>query len=106
MLYVVDIMINLISSLLLSKNGFKLVFKNEKFILYKNTVFIKEGYLRDDIFKMNIMTIITINEKKNNYNAYSSYLFKFYDMWYDMLGHVNYNFLQRLLNLDLLPSMR
>ena len=28
-------------------------------------------YFSDDLFKMNIITVLTMDEKKNNYNSYS-----------------------------------
>ena len=28
-------------------------------------------YFSDDLFKMNIITVVTMDEKKNNYNSYS-----------------------------------
>jgi len=65
---------------------------------------IGEGSLSDDLFKMNIMTIETMVEKSNN-NIFFSYLLESCDMWYDMLSYVNYNSIQRLINLNLLPTI-
>lgn len=50
------------------------------------------------------MTILTMDKEKENYNTFFLVL-ESYDMCYDRLGHVNYNFIQRLINLDLLLSM-
>ena len=52
----IDIWMNLMFDLLLSENCFKLVSKSR--------MSIREGYLRDDFFKMNVMNIVTMNEKK------------------------------------------
>jgi hypothetical protein len=96
MFLVADIIMNLMSGLLLSKNSSKLVFKSEKFIFSKDKVFIKEGHLSDNLFKINVMTIVTMdnnNNNNNNNNTYSSYLLESCDMWHDKLGHVNYNLL-------------
>lgn len=41
----------------------------------------------------------------NNNNASSFYLLKACDIWHVSLGHVNYNFIQLLINLELLPTM-
>jgi hypothetical protein len=65
---------------------------------------IGEGSFSDDLFKMNIMTIETMVEKSNN-NIFFSYLLESCDMWYDMLSYVNYNSRQRLINLNLLPTI-
>jgi hypothetical protein len=55
------------SGLLLSRNSFKLVFKSDKFVLSISRMFMWERYLSDDIFKMNVITIIIIDEEgKNN----------------------------------------
>ena len=51
----IDIWMNLMFDLLLSENCFKLVSKNR--------MSTREGYLRDDFFKMNVMNIVTMNEK-------------------------------------------
>jgi hypothetical protein len=103
-LHVADIRKNLVSDLLLSKNSFKMVFENDKFILSKSDMFIEKGYHCDSLFKMNVMTIVIIDEN-NNKIVSSSYLFESCDVWHGMLGHVNYNYIQRLINHELLPSM-
>jgi len=76
MLHITNIRINLMSNSLFSKNSFKLVFESDKFILSRNEMFIEEGYFNDGLFKMNIMTIITMNESKKYNNVYSSYMFE------------------------------
>jgi hypothetical protein len=67
-------------------------------------MFIRKGYLNDDLFKMNIITTKTIDEKKSD-DTSSSYLLESCDLWHDKQSHMNYNFIQRLINLDLLLSM-
>ena len=52
------------------------------------------------------MTVVTIDENNNNNKiAYSSYLFKFYDVWHDKLCHVNCNSMQMWINHELLKIM-
>jgi hypothetical protein len=53
---------------------------------------------------MNIITIVT-NDKNKNKNVFSFYLLKCCDVWHNKLGHVNYSFIQRLINHELLPSI-
>ncbi|TYK02905.1 pol polyprotein [Cucumis melo var. makuwa] len=48
-LHVSDIRKNLVSGSLLSKNGFKLVFVSDKFVLSKNEMYIGKGYLSDGV---------------------------------------------------------
>ena len=67
-------------------------------------MFVEKRYMYDDLFKMNVMVIVT-NDKNNNKIVSSLYLFKSYDVWHYKLGHVNYNFMQGLINHELLPSM-
>jgi hypothetical protein len=90
-LYIIDIRNNLVPSSLLSKNNFKMVFKNDKFIVSENKIFIEKGYLSEDLLKMNVITTITKDEMNNNNNTSSFYLPESCDMRYDMLRYMNYN---------------
>jgi hypothetical protein len=54
-LHVPNIRKNLVSGSLLSKNGFKLVFESDKFILTKSGAYVGKGYLSNGLFKMNVM---------------------------------------------------
>ena len=53
-LYVPDILKNLISCTLLSKNGFKVVIESDKFVLTKNGMYVEKGYMSNGLFKINI----------------------------------------------------
>jgi len=81
-----------------------MVFESNKFILSKSRMFVQKMYLYNDLLKINVMVIVT-NDKNNNKIVSSSYLFETYYVWHDKLGHVNYNFMQRLINHELLPSI-
>jgi len=87
-LYIIDIRNNLEPNSLLSKNNFKTVFKSDKFIVFENKIFIENGYLSEDLLKMNV---ITKDEMNNNNNTFSFFLFGSCDMWYAMLRYMNYN---------------
>ena len=54
LLHVPDIRKNLGSCSLLNKNGFKLVFESDKFVLTKNGVYVGKGYISNGLFKINI----------------------------------------------------
>ena len=69
-LHVPNIRKNLVSGSLLSKNGFLLVFESDKFLLTKSGMLVGKGYLSEGLFKMNVMTIVPINENKNKSSAY------------------------------------
>ena len=94
---------NLVSGSLLSKNGFKLVFVSDKFVLTKNKMFVGKGYLNDGLFKMNVMTVVpkSINNNKVDSSAYS---LESSNIWHGRLGHVNYDILRRLIHLDYLSK--
>ena len=98
-LYVADICKNLVSGSLLSKNEFRLVFESNKFVSTKSGMLVGKGYLSDGLFKMIVMTIVSINENKNKS---STYLLESSNVWHGRLSHVNYGTLHKLLNLNLL----
>jgi len=81
-----------------------MVFKSDVLILSKSGIFVGKRYFHDDFFKMNIMTNIT-NIENNDKIVFSFYLLESYDVWHGKLGHVNYNFMQRLINHELILSI-
>ena len=101
-LHVPEIRKNLISGSLLSKNGFKMVFESDKFVLSKGGMYVGKGYLSKGLFKLNVMTVMPITNNKNK--ASSSYLIESSNIWHGRLGHVSFNTIKRLINLDLIPS--
>ena len=70
-LHVPDIHKNLVSGSLLSKNGFRLVFLSDKFVLTKNGMYVGKCYMSDGLFKYNVMTVVP---SVINNNTSSSYL--------------------------------
>jgi hypothetical protein len=102
-LHVPDIRKNLVSGSLLSKNGFKLVFVSDKFVLTKNEMFVGKSYLSDGLFKMNVMTVVPKSINNNKIDS-SAYLLESSNIWHGRLGHVNYDTLRRLIHLDYLPK--
>ena len=83
-------------------------------------MFVGKEYISDDLLKMNIM-IIPIkdddddgdvyhrhrhnNNNNNNNNIFFFYFLESCDMQHKKLEYVNYNYIQRLINLELLSSM-
>ena len=59
-LHVPEIRKNLMSGLLLSKKGFRLVFESDKFVLTKSGIYVGKGYMSNGLFKMNVMTIVIL----------------------------------------------
>ena len=101
-LHVPDIGKNLVSGSMLSKNGFKLVFESNKFVFMKNGMYVGNGYMTNDLFKMNVMTVK--RDFNNNKASTFVYLIESFTLWHDRLGHVNNKTLKRLINMNLLPS--
>ena len=74
-----------------------MVFKSDKFVLSKSGMYVGKGYMRDGMWKLNLMIVI----KSNIYKASSSaYMLESSNLWHGGLGHVNYDTLRRLINLD------
>ncbi|XP_077228272.1 uncharacterized protein LOC143861226 [Tasmannia lanceolata] len=76
-LYVPDIRRNLMSGVLLNKNGLKLTFEADKAILSKSNVFVENGYNANGLFVLNVLEIM--NEKPSS----SAYIFESFDIWHD-----------------------
>ena len=57
--------------------------------------------MSNGLFKMNVMTIVSdFNDK----NTSSTYMLEFSNIWHGRLGHVNFDTLRKLMNLELLPK--
>jgi len=56
-----------VSSTLLKKFGFKLVFEADKFVLSKGGMFVGKGYACEGMFKLNVLAI-------SNKNVVSAYI--------------------------------
>ena len=104
-LHVPDIRKNLISGSLLSKNGFKLVFVSDKFVLTKNDVYVGKGYLTEGLFKFNVMTVMRGSANNNNKASTSAYIIESQNVWHGRLGHVNYDTMRKLINMELIPKL-
>ena len=91
---------------LLSKKGFKLVFVSDNFILTKNRMYVGKGYMSNGLFKMNVMTIVPPIKNINNKNPSFVYMLECSNVWHGRLGHVNYDTLRRLINMECLPKFK
>ncbi|RVW65281.1 Retrovirus-related Pol polyprotein from transposon TNT 1-94 [Vitis vinifera] len=80
-LHVPDIRKNLVSGSMLSKNGFKLVFESDKFVLMKNGMYVGKEYMTNVPFKMNVMTVKL--DFNNNKASTSVYLIESFTLWHD-----------------------
>ncbi|KAL6331736.1 hypothetical protein AAG906_016732 [Vitis piasezkii] len=94
---------NLVSGSLLNNHGFRLVFESNKFILSKSGMYVGKGYMSDGMWKLNVMTIIKSNMNKA---STSTYMLESSNLWHGRLGHVNYDTLRRLINLNHIPTFQ
>ena len=94
------------SGSLLSKKGFKLVFVSDNFIFTKNGMYVGKGYMSNRLFKMNVMTIVPPIKNINKKNTSSAYMLESSNVWHGRLGHVNYDTLRRLINMECLPKFQ
>ena len=100
-LYVSEICKNLLSGSLLNSHGFQLVFESDKFVFPKSGMYIGKGYMSDGMWKLNVMTIINSYMNKASTPAY---ILEYSNLWHGRLGHVNYDTLRRLINLNHKPN--
>ena len=103
-LHVPKIRKNLIAGSLMLKNGFKLVFESDKFVITKARMYVGRGYMTDGIFKLNTMTIVPKNSM-NEKGESSVYIVDSFILWHGRLGHVNYGSLKRMVNSEYLPKI-
>ena len=105
-LHVPEIRKNLVSESLLSKKCFKLVFVSDNFIFTKNGKYVGKGYMSNGLFKMNVMIVVPPIKNINNKNTSSAYMLESSNVWHGRLGHVNYDTLHRLINMECLPRFQ
>ena len=102
-LYVRTIRKNLVSGSLLNSHGFRLVLESDKFVLSKRGMYVGKRYVSDGMWKLNVMTTIKSNMNKT---STSTYMLESSNLWNGRLGHVNYDTLHRLINLNQLPTFQ
>ena len=102
-LYVPEIRKNLVSGSLLNSHGFRLVFESDKFVLSKSGMYVGKGYMSGGMWKLNVMTII---KSEMNKASSSSYILESSNLWHGRLGHVNYDTLSKLINLNHIPTFQ
>ena len=87
-LFFLEIWKNLMSGSLLSKHDFRMIFEANRVILNKTGMYVRQVYMTDGLFKMNVIILIpTINEKK----FLVFYILESFILWHCRLWHVNYD---------------
>ena len=102
-LYVPEIIKNLVSDSLLNSHGFRLVFELDKFALSKRGMYVEKWYMSGSMWKINIMTI---SKSKINKASSSAYILESSNLWHGRLDHVNYDTLLKLISLNHIPTFQ
>lgn len=95
-LHILDIKKNLVSGSLLSKHEFKMVFESNRVVISMYGVFVGNGFATSRMFKFNV-----INEMPST----SAYLIESCNLWHGRLGHVHYNKIRHIENLELITNL-
>lgn len=67
---------------------FKLVFVSDKYILTKNNMYVCKSYVKDELFKLYVLTIVTNNLRNKIFS--SVYILKLFNLWHHRLEHKNF----------------
>ena len=102
-LYVPEIRKNLVFGSLLNSHGFRLVFESDRFVLSKSGMYVRKGYMSGGMWKLNVMTII---KSEMNKASSSAHILESSNLWHGRLGHVNYDTLRKLINLNHIPTFQ
>ena len=98
-LHVPDIHWNLVSVSLLRKTRVRILFDSNKIVLTKNDAFLGKGYSNQGLFMLNVYDIIN-----NNASSFSAYIVDSCDIWHGRLGHVNFSYMKKMVELCLIPN--
>ena len=85
---------------LLGKARVRILFDYDKIVLTKNDPFVGKGYCNQGLFMLNVFYIIN-----NNASSSSAYIVYSYDIWHDRLGHVNFSYMKKMVELNLIPKL-
>ena len=66
-------------------------------------MYVGKGYMSGGMWKLNVMTIIKSDMNKVSTSAY---ILESSNLWHSRLGHVNYDTLRRLINLNHIPTFQ
>ena len=62
--------------------------------------------MSNGLFKMNVMTVVPPIKNINKKNTSSTYMLESSNVLHGRLGHVNYDTLRRLINMECLPKFQ
>ena len=91
---------NLVSVSLLGKVGVKIMFELEKIMLTKNDAFVGKDYYNQGLFMLNVSEILN-----NKASSSSTYIVVSCNIWHGRLGHVNFSYIKKMVELSLIPKL-
>ncbi len=102
--HVPDIRRNIISGSSLVRDGFELSFKCNKVIILDSGSFVGKGYSSDGLFKIRVETDLSLSNNDSFIDYPVSYSIESSNVWHGRLGHINYDSVKRMMNLDIIPK--
>ena len=90
---------NLINKSSLLRSGYRIAKKFNKSVISKLNIFFGKGSVCNGLFRLNI-----INPSDNKFSILVALNIESSDVWDDTLGHVNFNFIKKMINLNLIPK--
>ena len=78
----------------------KILFDSDKIVLTKKDAFVGNDYCNQGLFMLNVYDIIN-----NNASSSSTYVVDSYDIWHDRLGHVNFSYMKKMVELSLILKL-
>ena len=69
-------------------------------MLTKNDAFVRKGYCNQGLFMLNVSEIMN-----NKASSSSIYIVDSYDVWHARLGHVNFSYIKKTVELSLIPKL-
>ena len=77
-----------------------ILFESDKIVLTKNDAFVGKGYCNQGLFMLNVSDIIN-----NNASSSFTYIVDSCDIWHGRLGHVNFSYMKKMVELSLIPKL-
>ena len=75
------------------------MFDFAKIVLTKNDAFVGKGYSNQGLFMLNVSKIMN-----NKTSSSSAYIVDSCDVWHGKLGHVNFSYIKKMVELSLISK--
>ena len=76
------------------------MFELNKIMLTKNDAFVRKGYCNQGLFMLNVLEILN-----NKTSSYFIYIVVSCDVWHGRLGHANFSYIKKIVELSLIPNL-